>query len=90
MCDDPAGRLRRLRWQCRRGMLELDLLLRGFVDQGYAQLDAEGQATFERLLRLPDPVIHDWLMGRGEPTDPLLASLIAQILETATGPPSRI
>ena len=37
--------LARLRWKCRRGMLELDLLLRDFLDSGYQDLD-DAAATF--------------------------------------------
>ena len=30
------GRRRQLRWQCRRGMRELDTLLSGYLEQRYA------------------------------------------------------
>ena len=38
----------RLRWAARRGMLELDLLLNGFLDHGYARLTPEQQTVFQR------------------------------------------
>lgn len=57
----------RLRWKCRRGMLELDLLLQGFLDDGYDELDEAGRAEFEALLALPDQELFELLLaGEGE------------------------
>ncbi len=56
----------RLHWKCRRGMLELDLLLRGFLDSGYGELDEAGKAEFEALLELPDQELFELLLeGEG-------------------------
>lgn len=71
--------LNRLRWQCRRGMLELDLLLGRFLDEGYPKLDAAGQGLFERFLAHPDPVLYDWLMGYAEAADPEERDLVGRI-----------
>jgi len=68
-----AGRdtdMERLRWQCRRGLLELDLILEAFLDGGYAGLPVEDQAIFVRLLDTPDQVLLDWFMGQGSPENP--------------------
>lgn len=46
--------LDRVRWRCRRGLLELDLVLGRFVEEQYPALDAAGQDAFQRLLSLPD------------------------------------
>ncbi|HHM05186.1 MAG TPA: succinate dehydrogenase assembly factor 2 [Gammaproteobacteria bacterium] len=69
----------RLAWQCRRGMLELDLLLQGFLERGYSRLDAASQAQFEALLAYPDPVLLEYLMGRAVPADPALARVVAAV-----------
>jgi antitoxin CptB len=69
----------RLRWQCRRGMLELDLLLSRFLETGFARLNATGCADFVRLLGYQDQIIHDWLMGRAVPADAALRRLVAEI-----------
>lgn len=58
---------KRLLWACRRGMLELDLLLLPFVEQIYPNLAEADQDRFERLLTEPDPQILAWLMGKEEP-----------------------
>lgn len=50
----------RMRWRCRRGMLELDIVLQRFVDNHYEQLNKHQLELFEALLSLPD---HDlWNM----------------------------
>lgn len=61
MASDPRARLR---WKCRRGMREMDLLLQRFVDREYDRLDASGRKLFERLLERPDVELLDYLYGR--------------------------
>jgi antitoxin CptB len=62
----PAD-LNRLRWKCRRGMLELDAWLDGFVDAIYPALDAGQRDCLARLLDEEDPDLYDWICGRGSP-----------------------
>ena len=75
--------IRRLRWQCRRGMLELDDLLLGFLDRGYRDLDAAGRADFLALLGEQDQDLSDWFMSRRVPRDPKTAALVARVLAVA-------
>lgn len=77
--SDPELRKRRLRWQCRRGMRELDLMLLQFVDHHYDQLSDANQARFEQMLQNQDQLLLAWLMGHQQPAEPRLAALIAQI-----------
>lgn len=51
-------------WRCRRGMLELDIVLQRFMDQNYRQLDETGLLQFERLLALPDNDLWDLISGK--------------------------
>ena len=44
----------RARWRCRRGMLELDIVLQRFMDEHYATLDEAGIRQLETLLDFPD------------------------------------
>ena len=54
-----------LRWKCRRGMLELDVVFERFLNSGmYDQLTPKQKALFDVLLEQPDPLIFNWLMGR--------------------------
>jgi antitoxin CptB len=69
-------RIDRIAWRCRRGLLELDLLLGGFWAARRATLRPETTAAFERLLALPDMAIVDLLHGRGPAGDAELARLI--------------
>ena len=71
--------LDRLHWKCRRGMLELDLLLRDFLDSGFDQLDDPGRHRFDQLLDYPDAVLLEWFMGRSRPTDKDVAQLVDSI-----------
>ena len=57
----------RFLWRCRRGMLELDLLLGRFMELGFHQLDDTQRALFKELLEEPDPDLYAWLMGYQEP-----------------------
>ena len=73
----------RLAWQCRRGMLELDLLLQGFLENGYAQLDASGRDAFERLLKTQDQILFEYFMENKSPRDRELIDVIEQIRHAA-------
>ena len=73
----------RLRWQCRRGMLELDLLLEGFLERVYSDLPQGQQRTFCRILEYPDQLLLDWLVGEIIPADPEIRELVARIRNTA-------
>ena len=59
-----ADRLRRLRWRCRRGLLELDLWLQRFADAGLVDLSDEECGAFEALLEEADADLLAWLDGR--------------------------
>lgn len=54
----------RLIYQCRRGMLELDLVLGRFVEKHLAALDAEQKQAFSELLALPDNDLWDLILGK--------------------------
>ncbi len=64
-------RLDRLRWRCRRGLLELDLVLGDFLEARYSKLSVEEQSAFERLLALPDTTLYAYLQGLNPPTEEL-------------------
>jgi antitoxin CptB len=71
--------LDRIRWQCRRGMLELDLVLNRFLDSGFPALDAAGVADFQKLLSLPDTTLLDVVMGRSQLADPQLEAMAERV-----------
>ena len=61
------GDLDRIRWRCRRGLLELDLVLEAFLERGYGRLDAGQRGLFNELLDRPDNDLLDLALGRSEP-----------------------
>jgi len=69
-----------LRWQCRRGMRELDELLTGYLDRRYDLADAAEKAAFQKLLTLADPELIGYLMQR-EPPPSDIAIVIQHILD---------
>ena len=75
-------RLERVRWRCRRGLLELDLVLARFVEQRYAALDEPQQAAFDALLDMPDTVLWDMITGRETPA-PETQRKVLEWLKTA-------
>jgi antitoxin CptB len=49
-----VNELAKLRWQCRRGMKELDLLLEQYLATDYSHADAAEKQRFTELLQLED------------------------------------
>lgn len=78
--SDMELEIRRLRWQCRRGMLELDHLLDRFLDLGYRDLGPAQRLDFVRLLAEQDQRLSDWFMSRAEPSDVALRDLVLRIV----------
>ncbi len=73
--------INRLRWKCRRGTLELDLLLQQFLERDYALLDTTGQRAFETLLEAGDEDL--WAMIKGDLAAPALdCEIVMQRLRT--------
>ena len=73
----------RLRWQCRRGMLELDLMLETFVEKRYADLPIKAKYAFHQLLKCQDQFLLDYLMGQDVPTDKDVADVAKQVRDAA-------
>ncbi|MCL1079884.1 succinate dehydrogenase assembly factor 2 family protein [Parashewanella spongiae] len=69
----------RVRWACRRGMLELDVIFQPFVDQHYENLNDIDKHTLVRLLECEDPELFAWFMGHEECPDKELAKMIVTV-----------
>ncbi len=72
----------RLRWHCRRGMKELDVLLERWFDTRFETADAPRREAFRQLLDEPDPQIAEWLIGGARPDEAELAALIDDIVRS--------
>jgi antitoxin CptB len=73
--------LDRIRWRCRRGMLELDIVLQRFVDKHYMQLDKIELKHFDTLLSLPDNDLWDMITSKKKVEDIKLQPVL-QLLQT--------
>jgi len=60
---EESSHLAKIRYQCRRGMLELDVFLPQYFESQYSSMKASKKRLFEQLLEEPDPDLFAWLMG---------------------------
>ena len=73
---------RRLAWRCRRGLLELDIVLQRFVAQYYEGLSVAELSAFDAMLALPD---HDfWALVSSENAQPINLETLAVINKIKT------
>jgi antitoxin CptB len=79
--EPEATEINRMRWQCRRGMLELDYLLLEFVENQYTGLSSARKADFRRLLEESDQDLQRWLISGQVPKDSAYADLIQWLFQ---------
>lgn len=82
MSEQPPSRLR---WRCRRGMQELDVMLGRWLESGWVEADEPRREAFERLIECEDDRLWDWLTDRGEPPESMTA-IVADIRARTFGP----
>jgi antitoxin CptB len=70
----------RLRWQCRRGMRELDVLLVRYLERRYPIAGDPEKDGFRRVLALPDPELNAYLLQGQKPDSAQIADVIERIL----------
>ena len=68
-----------LKWRCRRGMLELDILLNSYLEKSYREMSPEQGAVFREMLDYPDQVLLDLLMGNMQSSDAAISSMVTEI-----------
>ena len=71
--------LSRLRWLCRRGMKELDVLMSAYLENYYGEASTDERRAFEKLLEMQDPELYNLLLGRDRVADPALEALIERL-----------
>ena len=77
MTDDRERE--RLRWRCRRGMLELDLLFQRFIAREFDRLSDRDIDVLNQVLELPDNDLLEYCYGRRVPDDPEVQDLVRRI-----------
>lgn len=66
----------RLRWQCRRGMRELDELVVWYLDERFDDASEKEKSGFQALLELPDPELMGYLLGKNLPAEESARSVV--------------
>ena len=80
--DEQIGKLR---WRCRRGMKELDLLTLAYLERHYPTASAEEQRAFADLLELQDPLLMSYMVGREVPADEVTARVVGVMRTLLSG-----
>lgn len=83
MEEDRKARINRLKWHCRRALLELDLVFDRFWERHEHDLDVQGETALESLLELEDHDLWALLSGREATDDAALAAMIERLREVS-------
>lgn len=75
----------RLRWACRRGMLELDLFLLPFFESQYHHLTLQEKDIFADFLTTSDPQLLAWLMAHEIPPHKEFITIVQKIRQFKLG-----
>ncbi len=71
--------IEKIKWRCRRGMLELDLILGRFVDNHYEGLSEKSKEEFKQLLEIEDTELFAWLLGHQKPQTPEFDNILQMV-----------
>jgi antitoxin CptB len=82
--------LNRLRWRCRRGLLENDLLIERFFARHGAALTSAQARGLERLMDLPDNDLLDLLLRRTRLDPAYDRAEVRDVLELLRPPPAAL
>ncbi|GLO59898.1 hypothetical protein MACH09_04060 [Vibrio sp. MACH09] len=70
----------RIKWACRRGMLELDVVIMPFFEECFDDLTEMEQQDFVALLECDDPDLFMWVMQHGRSKESNLAEMVDKIV----------
>ena len=87
MDEAKRARINRLKWHCRRALLELDIVFTRFWELNGDDLDEKTEATLTRLLALEDHDMWDLVNGRASIDDPELSALAEMLRKTCIPEP---
>lgn len=71
-----------LRWRCRRGMLELDLMLQAFIEKQLNVLSEQERVIFNRLLDYPDQVLLELFLKQTTSSDKEISQFVERIRQS--------
>jgi len=72
---------KKIMWQCRRGLWELDIILKPFAENSFETLNKEEQLLFQELLTFEDIELFDILVNKLEPSEIKFIPIIKIMLE---------
>lgn len=75
----------KLKWRCRRGMRELDILLEGFLEEQFFALSPAERDAFELLLDCGNQELMAWFIDGESPEDDALADIVNRIRHGSGG-----
>jgi len=81
--EQRQARLGKLRWHCRRALLELDIVFQRFWAQTGDELDDATATTLERLLAMEDHDLWELVSGRSATDDAQVKELVEQLRRMA-------
>lgn len=76
---EPTNHQRRIIYQARRGLKELDFYIDPYVKNHYLTADGDEQLAFEQLLGYEDPDLLLFFLGQASPDEPAVSALIDKI-----------
>ena len=76
--------INRIHWKCRRGMREIDLLLREFSQTKLDQLNQNELVIFEEILNYDDQKLYDFIFKKTSLDNNLHENFINKFLKTFT------
>lgn len=82
---EPTNEQRRIIYQARRGLKELDFYIDPYVKQHYLTADEDEQATFAKLLTYEDPDLLNFFMNQDKPDDAKVAELVVKLKKLQHG-----
>jgi antitoxin CptB len=87
MTEADAQQFGKLRWRCRRGIKELDVLLTRYMDERFRNAPAAERAAFANLLEGQDNTIYAYCFGQQDPPTAELSALVGRITAAAADKP---
>ena len=72
---------KKILWQCRRGLWELDQILLPFVENDFEHLNKEDQLLFQKLLQYEDIELFDIFVNKIQPIDNEFRDLTVLIID---------
>jgi len=86
MDEQARVRLEKLRWHCRRALLELDIVFQRYWRQVGDEVSERDQAALERLLAMEDHDLWQLVSGRKKTSDPQVQEMVGKLRRDDVAP----